>query len=56
MLAGACPQERNSERGCNTDEVLCRKSVALDLARGSDFSLAQFQEVAVWRPVRTLGG
>lgn len=51
VLAGACCQERSSERGCKTDKVLCRKSVALDLARGSDFPLAVFQEVAVWKPV-----
>lgn len=54
MLAGACPQERSSERRCKTDEVLCRKSVALDLARGSDFPLAAFQEVAVWKHIGSL--
>lgn len=50
-MLGACPQERSSERGCKTDEILCRKSVALDLARGSDFPFAAFQEVAVWKHI-----
>lgn len=45
VLAGACPQARSSERQRKTDEILCRKSVALDLARGSYFPLAAFQEV-----------
>lgn len=51
MLAGACPQERSSERECKTGEVLCRKSVALELAGGPDFPLAAFQEVAVWKHI-----
>lgn len=55
VLAGACPQERSSERGCKTDEVLCRKSVALNLARGSGFPLAAFQEVCSLDACRTLG-
>lgn len=55
MLADACPQ-KSSERGCKTDGVLCRKSVALELAKGPDFPLAAFQEVAVWKHIGSILG
>lgn len=51
VLAGACPQERSSERGCKNNEVLCRKSVALDLAEALIFNLLHFRKFAVWMPV-----